>query len=292
VKYAWYTGCVAKGGCPELYSSVLATAPRLGMELDEIKEASCCGAGVLSERNPELTDTLNARTFALAEKRGLPLMTICSTCQGVMLESNDRLQNAEYRSQVNQTLAPEGISYSGDLSIKHMLWAIVEDLGIEKLQELLQNPLRDLKVAPFYGCYILRPRDRLGYDERPERGQYLEWVIQALQGEAIDYDGKTKCCGFPIMTMNFNNSISMVADHTIEAKEKDADCMVTPCPLCHLNLDGYQPTAAGKRGRSIDLPVFHLPQLLGLALGVEQRELGLTRNIVSTRPVLEKLALR
>ncbi len=291
MRVAFWPGCVSKGACPELYQSITRVAPLLGIELVELYEASCTGAGVLTESNAELADTLNARTFALAEKLGLPLMNICSTCQGVMSNHQQRLKDDPSRLEaVNQLLAEEGLRYSGDLEIKNFLWVLVEDIGLEKLRSLVVRPLNGLRVAPFYGCYILRPSERLGYKERPEREQYLEMVTEALGGDPVrDYYGKTRCCGFPILTTNRTNSLSMAGDHLLEAKDKGADCMVTPCPLCHLNLDSYQPKAASQSGIRIHMPILHLPQLLGLALGFSPRELRLNRHIVSTEAVAVKV---
>ena len=287
MKYAFYPGCVAKGACPELKMSTEALMNKLGIDLIELKDAACTGAGVISEREPELADTLNARTFAMAEKINAPLMNVCSTCQGNMSRSNNRLKNdSNLLKRVNETLSEEGYNYSGNLSVKNLLWILVEDYGLDKLKSQVTKPLKGLKVAPFYGCYILRPTWELGFKEYPNRDKYLEKLIEVCGGEAIDYSGKDKCCGFPILTMNKKNSYAMTANHLQEAKSKGADCMVTPCPLCHLNLDANQPDVAKAIGTKIDLPVLHLPQLIGLALGISQYELGLDRNIIDTKTVL------
>ena len=169
MKYAWYPGCVSQGACPELFTATLAVADKLGIELVELKEAACTGAGVLSERNPELADTLNARTFAMAERLGLPLMTICSTCQGVMSQANYKLQNDPgYLAKINETLALEGLEYKGTTKVSHLLWVIVEDIGLDKVEPLVERPLTGVKIAPFYGCYILRP-DNVPRLRRPTR---------------------------------------------------------------------------------------------------------------------------
>ncbi len=290
MKYAFYPGCVAKGGAPELYDSTLAVAAAVGLELVELTGAACTGAGVLSERNPELADTLNARTLAMAEKEGLPLMNICSTCHGVFSQANARLKkDPEYRARVNKHLAPEGLQYNGTTEVKHLLWVLMEDVGPEKLKSLVTKPLGDLKAAPFYGCYIVRPSWVLGYDVKPERKHYLEDLIEILGAEPVEYQGATKCCGFPILTMNRTNSLTMTGTHVSEATEKGADCMVTPCPLCHLNLDGGQVEAAGVVKEHLALPVLHLPQMVGLAFGLDRDKLGLRKNLVDTGPVLEKV---
>ena len=162
---------------------------------------------------------------------------------------------------------------------------------LEKLKSLVSRPLNGLKIAPFYGCYIMRPTDALGFDETPERQTSLETVIEAMGAQAVDFPGKARCCGFPILTINEKNSVSMVAKHTTDALDNGADAMVTPCPLCHLNLDGYQPKASAQAQRPINMPILHLPQLIGLAMGISPRDLGLQRHIVSTRPLLMKLGV-
>ena len=292
MKLAFYPGCVAKGGAPELYMSVTAVAPILGLELSELTEAACSGAGVLSERNPELADTINARTFAMAERQGLPLMTICSTCQGTMGQANQRLKgDADYRGRINGALSDEGYQYGGTTDIKHLLWILVEDVGLDKVRQAVRRPLTGLAVAPFYGCYLLRPSTVLGYHENPDRGRYLEEVITALGAEPVrDYEGRDRCCGFPLLTMNRRGSLGLTGSRISEAQDAGADCIVTPCPLCHLNLDGQQRAAAEVAQRPLGLPVLHLPQLLGLAFGLAPEQLGLERHFQSTRPVLAKLA--
>jgi len=286
MKYAWFPGCVSRGACKELYQSMTKIAPRLGLELVELKEAACTGAGVLSERDSELADTLNARTFAMAEALGLPLLNNCSTCQGVMSQVRHRLLNdSAYLGRVNETLKGEGLTYQGKTEIKNLLWVLVEDIGLETLRSQVRRPLKDLRVGPFYGCYLVRPTEILGYQEHPGRGEYLEKVIETLGATPVDFVGKDKCCGFPILTMNRINSLRMAGDRVLEAKEKNADCLVTPCPLCHLNLDSQQPDAEKIKKTKMGLPILHLPQLVGLAMGIDPEELWLDRHIVSTRSV-------
>ena len=292
MKYAFFPGCVSRGGCPELYQAALLICRRLGIELQEMPGASCTGAGVLQEKNQVLGDTLNARTFAMAEDMGLPIMTICSTCQGVMSQANYRLKgDPEYLAKVNSHLAEEGLEYKGTADPKHLLWVLIEDCGLDKLTEMITRPLAGVRMAPFYGCYLLRPTDALDMEEHPERQTALEQVIETLGATVVDFAGKTRCCGFPILTINEKNSVAMVAKHTTDVKDLGADTMVTPCPLCHLNLDGYQPKASAQAQRKIDMPILHLPQAIGLAMGIGPKELGLQKHIMSTKPLIAKLGV-
>jgi succinate dehydrogenase / fumarate reductase cytochrome b subunit len=264
--------------------------PRLGLELEEMTTASCTGAGVLQEKDLKLGDVLNARTFALAEQSGLPIMTICSTCQGVMSQANHRLTtDPPYLAAVNEILGEEGLTYRGTTQIRHFVWILLEELGEQGIRQRVRRPLQNLRAAPFYGCYLQRPSEALGFQDQPDRAKSLELIMSWLGLEVVDFPGKTRCCGFPLLTINEKNSLRMVANHTLDAKRHGADILVTPCPLCHLNLDGMQSSAARQQQTDIDLPIWHLPQLLGLAMGIEAKRLGLTRHLVSTQAVLNKL---
>ena len=285
MKYAFFPGCVSRGGCPELYPATKLICAKLGIELQEMPAASCTGAGVLQEKNELLGDTLNARTFAMAEALDLPILTICSTCQGVMSQANHRLKDPVYLAKVNGFLADEGLEYKGNARPKHLLWVLIEDIGLDKLLGLVTRPLAGTRMAPFYGCYIVRPTDALEFEENPERQTALEQIIETIGATVVDFEGKTRCCGFPILTINERNSMAMVGKHTLEVKDLGADAMITPCPLCHLNLDSFQPKAAAQAGRPIGMPILHMPQAIGLAMGLSPNDMGLKRHIVSTAPL-------
>jgi succinate dehydrogenase / fumarate reductase cytochrome b subunit len=290
MKVAYWPGCVSRGFTPELHGSMARIAPLLDIELVPLDRAACCGAGVIAEHNQELADTLNARTFALAQQAedAAMMMNICSTCQGSQTECQERLDaSADYRAHINATLAEEGLAYEKGLANKNLLWLLVEDLGLDELRARVQRPLTDLRVGPFYGCYIVRPTERLHIDDERPRDTYLDLVIDALGGTVIDYAGSHKCCGFPIITMNKEASLAQAGRHLGDALDADADCLVTPCPLCHLNLDLQQPAAERIVGRDLDMPVLHLPQLVGLALGLPPGQLGLGRHVVKPTSVID-----
>jgi succinate dehydrogenase / fumarate reductase cytochrome b subunit len=294
MKVAYWPGCVSRGFTPELHGSMAKVAPLLDIELVELDRACCTGAGVIAEHNQELADTLNARTFALAQQvpGAAMMMNICSTCQGAQSECQERLDaSAEYRAHINETLAAEELSYEKDptrpLTNKNFLWLLVEEIGLDELRARVRRPLTNLKVGPFYGCYIVRPRARLGIDSERPRDLYLHRVIETLGGTVIEYAGMRKCCGFPIVTLNKEASLKQAGRHLGDAADAEADCLVTPCPLCHLNLDLQQPLAERVVGRELDMPVLHLPQLVGLALGLEPKELGLGRHVVRPTSVID-----
>lgn len=289
LKFALYPGCAAQGATPELYQSAMAIISRLGIDVIELTAAACCGAGVVTEANPDAALALNARTFAQAEKLGLDVMTICGTCQGVMGAGNKRLQQEPgLLDRINKLLEPEGLVYRGTVQVKHLLWIIVRDVGLHELRRHVCIPFKEFRVAPFYGCYLLRPSWDLGFDD-PDNPASLEKVIQAVGGESVAYAGRTKCCGFPIILEKEAIAMSMAGMNLKEAKDRGADFMVTPCPLCHMSLDIYQERAGKAVGAKLDLPVLHLPQLIGLAMGIPAKELGLSRHLISVDSILKRI---
>jgi len=290
MRYAYFPGCVAKSSAPELYNSTAQVALRLGVELVELTAASCCGTGVLNEGDPFLNTVLNARTFAMAEDMNLDIITICSTCQGVMRQDKWRLDNdSNLFAKTNEALAKINTQYKGKVEIKHLLWALVEDYGLAKLEQQVERPLKGSKVAPFYGCYILRPNEVVQFESH-ENPTSFERLITALGGEPVSYDGKTKCCGFPILFVQRETAFEMSAAYLNNAKQAGADFMVTPCPLCHISLDLYQKKSVKRMKFDFQLPVMHLSQMVGLALGVEPARLGFARHLVSMAPVLRELS--
>ncbi|RUT08498.1 heterodisulfide reductase [Dulcicalothrix desertica PCC 7102] len=293
LKYAYFPGCVAQGACGELHLSTTALARALNIELVELKKASCCGSGTFKEDSQLLEDTVNARNIALAEELNLPLLTHCSTCQGVIGHVDESLKEAQqsnpnYINKVNGLLQKEGcLPYRGSTEVKHLLYALVADYGLEEIQNRVTRKLSGLKCAAFYGCYLLRA-SKNSYDN-PFRPEAMENVFRAVGATPIYYRGRTQCCGWPLSSYATTESFKMAGNHIQDAIESGADCIVTPCPLCHLNLDSRQPEVEKVIGQKLGLPILHLPQLIALALGISPKELGLERHIVSTKPLLEKL---
>jgi succinate dehydrogenase / fumarate reductase cytochrome b subunit len=270
----------------------MAIIGRLGIEVTELTASSCCGAGVVGEADPEGALALSARTLAQAEQLGLDVMTICGTCQGVMAGANRKLKaDRALLERVNALLHPEGLTYRGTVQVKHLLWIVVREVGLDKLKGEVEVSLGGLRLAPFYGCYILRPSWDLGFDD-PENPNSMEKVIRAVGAEPVDYGGKIKCCGFPIILEKENIALTMNGTNLKEAKEAGAEAMVTPCPLCHMSLDIYQERAARTVGAKLELPVLHLPQMLGLAMGVPAQELGVQRHLVSVDPIVKAVEAR
>lgn len=281
MKYALFTGCVAKGAGRELMTATTLVCKKLGIELVEMVDAACCGAGVISEDNPMIADIVNARTFALAEEQGLNIMNICGTCQGVHRKLQVKLaKDPAYKARVNKALIAEtGHEYKGRVEIKHFYEVMLEDFGLDKLKAAVTKPLSELKVAPFYGCYALRPHEYSDL-ENPDNPNELEKLFETLGCKVVEYSERLKCCGFPILMMNKTNSLQLSGNAILSAKNAGADCLVTPCPLCHLNMDAYQPEIESCTGESLNMPILHVPQLVAMALGFSTDDLRMKTHIV------------
>jgi succinate dehydrogenase / fumarate reductase cytochrome b subunit len=290
-RVAYYKGCLASLSAKELDSSTQALAPKVGLDLVELEAVTCCGAGDIHEAEPDYYLHLNSRILAYAEAAECDtLLTICNVCTLNLRQANWQLKNDEaLRTRVSDNLQRVGVPpYSGNVEVRHLLWEIAEGDGYELLKQVAHKGLKGLRVAPFYGCQILRPSKLLGFED-PDRPWSLERIIEACGGEAVDYPAKIKCCGFPIIAAREETALGELIQPIEQAKEAGADVMVTPCPLCHLSLDAWQSKLRAATGKDFRMPILHLSQLVGVAAGLEESELKFKRHVVSVAPVLEKL---
>ena len=289
MKVAYWPGCVSRGFAPELHGAMEKVAPLLDIELIELDRANCCGAGVIAEHNQELADTLNARTFALAQQTdGELMMNICSTCQGAQGECQERLDaNTEYRDHVNGTLAEDGLTYEKGLTNKNFLWLLVEDMGLDELRSRVKRPLENLRVGPFYGCYIIRPVDRLGIDAEHPRDRYLHMVIEALGGTVVDYARRLQVLRLP----DYHHEQERLPDagRPPPGRRQGRRGRLPGRPVPPLPPQPRSPAAArrARGGPRLGLPVLHLPQLVGLALGLSPEELGMSKHVVRPTSVID-----
>jgi succinate dehydrogenase / fumarate reductase cytochrome b subunit len=280
MKFAYYPGCSARSTCAELNEATHLVAKKLGLELTQLESATCTGARELRAIDPAAFYTLNVRILALAEREALPLMTICNTCTLNVLDAHAAFVNDKNLAEaVNARLADEGLHYSGRTRISHFLWVLHEDIGERKLREMIVNPLTGMSVAAFYGCHITRPPLRYGFvDSR--NNVALERLAEILGCEPIDYSGRTECCGFHTAAHDEKVAIKLTGQHIASAKTSGAAAMVTPCPLCHTVLDGFQREIEKDMSEKLDMPILHLPQLVGLALGLSPEALNMDRHMV------------
>jgi succinate dehydrogenase / fumarate reductase cytochrome b subunit len=281
MRFAYYPGCSARSTCAELNEATHLVAARLGLELVQLESATCTGARELRAIDPVGFHILNVRILALAERHGLPLMTICNTCTLNVLDAHDAFVGDEaLAAEVNAALAEEGLHYSGATRISHFLWVLFEEIGERRLRELVVNPLTGMTVGAFYGCHITRPPAQYGFvDSR--NNVALERLAEILGCRPIEYSGRNECCGFHTAAQDERVAIKLTGQHILSAKAGGAKAMVTPCPLCHTVLDGFQREIEKDLGQKLQMPVLHLPQLVGLALGLSPEALRLDRHVVS-----------
>ncbi|MGI0130064.1 MAG: CoB--CoM heterodisulfide reductase iron-sulfur subunit B family protein [Thermoplasmata archaeon] len=288
MRLAYYPGCVAQESGKELDMATRWVARALDIELVDFPNFSCCGSGFIDEANEVLNVALNARNLAIAERAGLDLLTICSTCQGMLSLANLRMTDPKVRARVEGALSPLGIQYRGTTRVKHLLEVLVRDIGLPAVRAKVRRPLSGLKVGAFYGCHLLRPADELN-SESAEEPHSFEDLLAVLGATPVFYRGRVMCCGFPIQFVKPETASRIAGQQIVDAKAHGADAMATPCPLCHISLDAYQNRAQKAVGQSLEMPVLHLPQVVGLALGASPEELGLARHLVPTEPALAKI---
>jgi succinate dehydrogenase / fumarate reductase cytochrome b subunit len=291
MKFAYYPGCSARSTCAELNVAMHRVAQKLDLDLVQLDSATCTGARELRAIDPAGFYALNVRILALAEREDLPLMTICNTCTLNLLDAHAAfVSDTDLASSINAGLGEEGLHYSGRTKISHFLWVLHEEIGEEKLRQLVRRPLTGLTVAAFYGCHITRPPGRYGFvDSRNNTA--LERLAEVLGCRPIDYSGRTECCGFHTAAQDERVAIKLTGQHILSAKTAGAQTMLTPCPLCHTVLDGFQREIEDDLGKTLDMPVLHLPQLVGLALGLSPEELNMDRHMVPADAVAAYAAI-
>ncbi len=283
LKYALYTGCTAKESTPELMMSTMAIAEALDIELVVLEEASCCGASHLQDFDDQLSLTLNARNISYAEKHGLTMVTICNTCQLNTGMTKERLDsNPKLKETINSKLGEVGLHYQGSSEVKHFLYALIDDLGVEAISSKVVKPLTDMQIAAFYGCHNIRPGELQHVSNGGENAYAptsLDRLIVALGGKNVEYESKNKCCGFHVELQAPKTANRLSGTAMEDAIDNGAEAIVTPCPLCHLRMDTQQAHISEEMGRDLSIPILHMPQMVGLALGIDPVKLGLKHHV-------------
>lgn len=280
MKYAFFPGCVLEAAAKEAYTATIQVAGELGIELVEIPGWTCCGASHVQDVDELTAAAINARNIALAEQMELPVLTVCNTCTLMLRKAKHALDNG-LKDKVNNIITDTGIVYKGTSDVTHLLWALLRDYGLDRLREKVVRPLTGLKVAGYYGCHILRPPKIMNFEDHL-KPYSLETLIETLGAEPVDFDAKLKCCGFHAVFPAEKSVHKLSGRSNLSAINAGAACIVTPCPLCQMQLDMYQPEGKAAVKAKKDIPVLHLSQLIGLALGLSPDALGMNRHIVDT----------
>ncbi len=285
--YAYYPGCSLDSTAKEYDMSVRAVFAKLDIELHELDEWTCCGATHSAIYKEDSRFLLSLRNLALAEMQGYDtVIAPCSACY-------KNLRRAAKLAEADKTICTrvnaemeEVFSCSGQVEVLHPLYLILRDYGLDTLKKRVVRPLTGMKIASYYGCMLTRPVDKFDSAERPTG---LDRLVRALGAEPVDYNYKAKCCGGALALSHGGTTARMASDVLTSAKARGAEAVTLACPMCHMALDLYQSKAEKIVQRDLDLPVVFFTQLMGLALGLEPAQLGLSRHIVPTASVVARV---
>ncbi len=294
--YLLYPGCSMEASARAYYDSLKAIAEPLELNLQEIEDWNCCGATEYLGISKTPAYALIARNLALASneakgKRGL--VAPCSACYLNLAKADHYMQEQpKLGKTVNEALAAGGLSYiAGSLDIRHLLDVIVYDVGLESVEKNVVRPLTGLRLAPYLGCMVPRP----DYDNRWSDHDFpveLDLLLKALGAEVVDFPLKTECCGGHMPQIGPETAFELIRRLIAAADDQQADAMVTVCPMCQLNLDGYQGEINQFFGTNYHMPILFFTQLMGLAFGIEPKDLGFGVELVSARNVLDTLGVK
>jgi len=281
--YSYYPGCSAEATASPLGISVLPVAKALDMELAELEDWNCCGSTPYWSVDKLEAAAMAARNLALAEKTGLDLVTPCSNCFVVLHLANNHFKELpRFKEKVDEALAVAKLKYSGGVRVRHLVEVLYTDITPEGIGAKVTKPLKELKVASYYGCQLVRPD---GFDD-PECPHSLDEIVTSLGAEAVSWEMKARCCGSSLVMPEPDVALELINKILRNAQENGAQCLITPCPLCQINLDAYQSVVNSKFKTKYNLPVLFATQLIGVALGIPADDLALSGNIVSPMRVL------
>ncbi|MBM2824888.1 MAG: hypothetical protein HW402_552 [Dehalococcoidales bacterium] len=285
--YSYFPGCSSSEGGAKAYGRTAQEVSNiLDVKLFELEDWNCCGSTPSSSVDELGAFCLASRDLALAEKKGLDMVTPCSACYVVFNQTNSCLKKYPHlKVKVDQALAAANLAYKGTVKVRHLLDVLVNDVGYDVIKAKVVKNLGGLKVAPYYGCQIVRPK--IGFDH-PENPESLDRLIASLGGEPTCFPLKTRCCGGSLIISEEALALDLMRRLFESAVSNGAECLVTVCPLCQTNLDAYQSRVNQKFQTNFNLPVLFFTQLMGVALGLSSDDLCLQTNIVSPKGVLAR----
>jgi len=287
-KYLMFLGCAIPYRVAAFEISARKVLQKLGVELVEMPEFNCCGLP-LDPVSHEMMLILAARNLALAEQKGLNILTLCPGCAGTLKKVNCMLkEDRGLREEINKRLREDGLEFKGTVDVKHLMQALIEDIGLEKIKDSVIKPLSYLKVAEHNGCHILRPKEFIGFDD-PEDPKTLKTLIEATGATCLDYLDETECCGAPSVGVNDKIALALARDKLNHIKQVDAEAMITICPFCHIMYDTNELRIEKMFNETYGIPILHYPQLLGLAMGLKPEDLAFNELKVDVSKLLEKV---
>lgn len=286
MKYAYYPGCSAHSTARDMHESCLAVSKALGIELNEIQGWTCCGSSAAHQTDRKLAVSLASANLLLAKQMGMDMVVNCAACYNRSKTANYDIINSEnVRKSVADSL---GETYDGSVPVRHFVEILLKDIGPVNLRKKVVNPLKDLNVAAYYGCYLVRPSEVTKFDD-PENPTVMESLIDVIGGTNVEWSGKVDCCGGMQNLTRTEITVRRSAAVIDMAQAAGADCIVVACPMCQVSLDVRQADMEKLLGRKYNMPVIYLTQLVGLALGLSPAELGFNKLMVSPIALLNKV---
>ena len=285
--YTYFPGCSASEGGAKAYNrSAQAVSKSVGIDLTELEDWNCCGSTPSGAVDELGAYCMAARDLALAEKSGTDMVTPCSACYVIFNRTITYLDGyPKFKEKVNEALTAGGLEYHGTLKVRHLLDVLTTDVGYDEIASRVTKPLNGLKVAPYYGCQVVRPK--FGFDH-PESPQSLDKLVASLGAVPVSFPLKARCCGGSLIISEEDVALGLIHKLLDSASSNGAECLVTVCPLCQTNLDAYQSRVNRKFKTNYRLPVLFFTQLMGIAFGLGEEDLGLKTSIVPTEKVLAK----
>lgn len=279
MKFAYYPGCSAESSARDQHASSIAVARALGIDFVEIKGWSCCGATPAHQTDRLLAASLSAANLVLAKAMGLDVVVNCAACYNRLKVANHEvLTHPDMRKKIEAAI---GRPYDGSVKIRHLIEVLLEDVGLKALGNAFSRSLNGLKVAAYYGCLLVRPREITNFDD-PENPQSIDKLITCMGGESLDWPHKVECCGNSLSLTTRSDLVVNFSDSIIGmAQAAGAECIAVACPLCQVNLDLRQEDIQAKTGKHYHMPILYITQLLGLCLGLSHEALGLEKLVVS-----------
>ena len=266
-----------------------AVLQKLGIDFVDVKEFNCCGYP-LKNINFKSFVMSSARNLSLAASRGSNIVTLCSCCYGSLKQAQQALsEDPSLREETNKILKKEGLHYNGEIEIKHLLEVLHSDLGAEQLQKQLVRTYSNLRVAVQYGCHMLRPREIM-QPENTAAHPVFDQLVEVTGAESVDWSMKRECCGSPMWGIYDDLSMDLTETKIKEAKKSGADYLCVACVYCQLQFDRVQQAMINQRGANGQLPAILFPQLLGLALGIDEATLGINQNALDINGILNYLS--
>ena len=292
MKYSYYPGCSLERNASAYQQSITAVAKPLDMEFIEVEDWNCCGATEYSSIDALPAAALIGRNLAIAAQQNSQVVAPCSACF-LNLKKIDHYMSAapEWAEKINIALAAGGLHYEpGSVKARHLLDVVINDVGYDAVAEHVTRPLYNLRVANYYGCMIARPGGLESFDDA-EFPTSMDKLVEVLGAKSVNFPMKTHCCGGHMTQISENTALSMIHSVLKNAVDNQADIIVTTCPMCHLNLDGYQGSVNRNFGTNYNIPILYYTQLMGLAFGIPEAELGIGKELVDARPALAKISI-